>query len=372
MQQILRGELMGNIEKYDKNMRTVTADGEAVFYDPKTVPALKVEGLPWFKTNGNYHRLPDDCGGRVSEAVEWLMKQPSGGMIRFRTDSSKITLRIKNLGDYQMSHMAACGQQGADLYYKRNADSEYYFYGVTKFKEPATEFESVVFLADKKEEKEILINLPLYEELDEILIGLDPDATLSPPRPRSREGKIVIYGTSTTQGGCASRPGMSFTNIISRRLDIEFVNLGFSGSGLGEPVMGEYMRAVSDVKMFILDYESNACATGTLEKYMGELVDNIRAGYPDTPILIMTKHPFPRDLFIKSEGDLRPRLYKFQKDFVNERRLSDPNIYFCDGNKLFGDKDIYEMTVDGSHPTDLGFYTIANNLTPVIREILDK
>ena len=48
------------------------------------------------------------------------------------------------------------------------------------------------------------------------------------------------------------------------------------------------------------------------------------------------------------------------------------DIYFYDGNKVFGDTDIYEMTVDGIHPTDLGFYTIANVLTPVIREILHR
>lgn len=362
---------MGKLETYDKNMAPVAAEGNVCFFDPKTNPAFVIEGLPWLRQNGNYHRLPDDCGGKVSEAVFWLMRQPSGGMIRFRTNSAQITLRMKNLGDYQMSHMTACGQQGADLYYKRACDPEYLFSGVTKFNEPATEYETVVFRADDKEDKEILINLPLYEELGEILIGLDADATLETPCARSREGKLVVYGTSTTQGGCASRPGMSYTNIVSRRLDMEFVNLGFSGSGLGEPVMGEYLRAIPDVKLFILDYDSNGGRPGTLEKYMDQLVANIRAGYPDTPILILSKHPFTVDLFIKEFVALRARTLKFMRDFVEEQSKTDKNLYFFDGNKLFGDKDVYEMTVDGTHPTDLGFYTVANVLTPIIRDLLD-
>ena len=362
---------MSKLETYDKNMAAVKAEGNVAFYDPKTNPAFVIEGLPWFAQNGNYHRLPDDCGNKVSEAVFWLMRQPSGGMIRFRTNASQITLHLRNLGDYQMSHMTACGQQGADLYYKRACDKEFLFSGVTKFAEPATEYDAVVFRADDKEDKEILIHLPLYEELDEILIGLDTDATLEAPAPRTREGKLVVYGTSTTQGGCASRPGMSYTNIVSRRLDMEFVNLGFSGSGLGEPVMGKYLRDIPDVKLFILDYDSNGGRPGTLEKYMDQLVANIRAGYPETPILILSKHPFTVDLFIKEYVALRARTLKFMRDFVESQSKTDKNIYFFDGNKLFGDKDIYEMTVDGTHPTDLGFYTVANVLTPIIKDILD-
>lgn len=362
---------MSKLETYDKNMAAVKAEGNLNFFDPKTNPAFRIEGLPWFETNKNYHRLPDDSAGKVSDGVYWLMKQPAGGMIRFKTNSSQITLRMRNLNDYQMSHMAACGQQGADLYYKRACDSEYLFSCVTKFAEPATEYDMVVFRADEKEDKEILIHLPLYEELDEILVGLDTDATLCAPCDRARPGKVAVYGTSITQGGCASRPGMAYTNILSRRLDIEFVNLGFSGSGLGEPVMGEYLRQIPDVKLFVLDYDANGGRPGTLEKYIDELVANIRAGYPETPILIVSKPPFTLDLFVKEYADVRKRLVNFQRNFVESHRATDKNLYFFDGNGLFGDRDIYEMTVDGTHPTDLGFYTMANTLTPVFRSLLD-
>ena len=363
---------MGKLETYDKNMLPVEVKGEMAYYNPLHDDTFVKEGLPWIKHNGNYNRLPNDSNKVVTDGVYWLMRQPSGGMIRFSTDSAKISIRIKNLGDYEMCHMPACGQQGADLYFKRDCDDSYCFYGVTKFAAPATEFECVVFESVTKEHKDILIHLPLYEELGEILIGVDKDAVINPPCKRKREGKLVVYGTSSTQGGCASRPGMSYPNIISRRLDMEFVNLGFSGSGLGEPFMADFLVDIPDVKLFLLDYDGNGGGTGHLEKYMDEFVAGIRKGYPDVPILIVSKHPFTCDRFIPSLVELRERLVKFQKDFVEKRSAYDKNIYFYDGNKVFGDTDIYEMTVDGIHPTDLGFYTIANVLTPVIKEILDK
>lgn len=34
----------------------------------------------------------------------------------------------------------------------------------------------------------------------------------------TEDGVALFYGTSILQGGCASRPGMAHTNIISRRL----------------------------------------------------------------------------------------------------------------------------------------------------------
>ena len=87
--------------------------------------------------------------------------------------------------------------------------------------------------------------------------------------------------------------------------------------------------------------------------------------------MILSKHPFTVDLFIKEFVALRARTLKYMRDFVEEQSKTDKNLYFFDGNKLFGDKDIYEMTVDGTHPTDLGFYTVANVLTPIIRDLLD-
>ena len=223
------------ISKYDKKMgEYVDKSNDIIYFNPVNDERFKVEGLAFFKEHKQYFRLPIDQKDNVTEAVWWLSAQPSGGQIRFITNSKKISVKIKSKGDYLMCHMPKTGQQGVDLYYKRNKDRKYKFFTCAKFNAPTEEFESLIFEADNKENKQILINLPLYEGLQEILIGVEADSYIKQAKERKEKGKVVIYGTSVTQGGCASRPGMSFTNILSRWMDVEFINLGFSGSGLGD------------------------------------------------------------------------------------------------------------------------------------------
>ena len=363
-----------NIEDVDKNMVAKNVDSNQItYYNVKENKKFVTEGLPFYNEHNQYFRLPLDQKDKVSEAVWWLSSHPSGGQIRFITNAKKISVKVKNKGDYTMCHMPCTGQQGVDLYYKRKGERKYSFFSCAKFSVPTEEFESIIFEADNKEEKQIIINLPLYEGLQEILIGLDSDAYIKKAKPHKRKGKVVIYGTSITQGGCASRPGMSFTNILSRWLDVEFVNLGFSGSGLGEVELALNINKIADKSMVILDYDGNGGATGDMEYNLEDFIDTIRKENKDIPILVVSKLPFSSYVFKQQEINLRNKFVKFQNDMVEKKKASgDNNIFFIDGNTLYGNLDIHEFTVDGIHPTDLGFYMIAKNLYPIIRKHLNK
>ena len=363
-----------NIEDVDKNMVAKNVDSNQItYYNVKENKNFVIEGLPFYNEHNQYFRLPLDQKDKVSEAVWWLSSHPSGGQIRFITNAKKISVKVKNKGDYTMCHMPCTGQQGVDLYYKRKGERKYSFFSCAKFSIPTEEFESIIFEADNKEEKQIIINLPLYEGLQEILIGLDNDAYIKKAKVHKRKGKVVIYGSSTTQGGCASRPGMSFTNILSRWLDVEFVNLGFSGSGLGEVELALNINKIADKSMVILDYDGNGGATGDMEYNLEDFIDTIRKENKDIPILVVSKLPFSSYVFKQQEINLRNKFVKFQNDMVEKKKASgDNNIFFIDGNTLYGNKDIHEFTVDGIHPTDLGFYMIAKNLYPIIRKHLNK
>lgn len=362
------------IEEVDVNMKgNIVHEKGFIYFNPKEDKHFSIEGLAFFDKEKEYFRLPIDCKDKVTEAVYWLSSHPSGGQIRFQTNAKQISVKIKNKGDYQMCHMAATGQQGVDIYYRLKGQKNYTFFNCAKFVEPTSEFESIIFQSDEMMDKDIIINLPLYEGLEEILIGLNEEATLKAPKKRKKEGRVVIYGTSVTQGGCASRPGMSFTNILSRKLDMEFINLGFSGSGLGEPNVARLINEISDIRLLILDYEANGGATGDLYHNMEEFIDIFRSLHPQTPILIMSKHPFSCYIFSKEEREKRQFYLNFQSEVVRKRKeKGDDNIYFMNGNLLFGSKDIYESCVDGLHPTDLGFYRIATTLYPILKKILNK
>ena len=360
------------IADVDKKMVASNQNSNDItYYNPKDDDRFKVEGLAFFKNEKVYHRLSKDDKENVREVLYWLASHPSGGQIRFTTNAKKIYVKVKNTGDYMMCHMTKTGQQGVDLYFKRKQDRKYQFFTCAKFNAPCNEYESIVFEADYKEEKQIIINLPLYEGLDEILIGIESDAYIKKAKEKKNKGKIVVYGTSVTQGGCASRPGMAYYNILSRWLDIEIINLGFSGNGWGDIELAHVINKINDVNMVILEYEGNGADKHRMKYNLEPFIDTIRNKNPEIPILLITKRMFPNYIFKQAEIDLRNYYYNFQKEMVlKKKNEGDNNIYFIDGSYLFGKKDYFECCVDGIHPTDLGFYKMAKTLYPKLKKIL--
>ncbi len=364
---------MNKIENYDKNMvaKCVLEDESFKYFDVKDAP-FRIEGLAWFDKEKKFYRLPYNAKDKVSEAVAWLASHPSGAQVYFHTNSKIINIKVILNDVANMIHMAATGQTGFDLYFKTPNMSEYQFFTTSTYPYGQKEYNVTIFKSDVKFEKDILINFPLYMGVKEVQIGIEKDALLSEANNHKNFGKIVVYGTSITQGGCVSRPGMSYTNLLSRKLDYEFINLGFSGNGLGEPIMAKFINDINDVKMIVLDYDANGGVTGHLEKYLNEFLDILRSHFKTTPILIITKPPFSNYVFLEQEIETRKRVFDFQKNTVKNRRKKDKNLYFYDGNKLFGTEDYYESLVDGIHPNDLGFYRIFKHLYPVFKKILKK
>ena len=130
-------------------------------------------------------------------------------------------------------------------------------------------------------------------------IGIDAEASISVPRTAIpvRTKPIVFYGTSILQGGCANRPGMAHTNIISRRLNREIVNLGFSGNALLDYEIAEVMSSV-DAGVYVLDFVPNASSDQIYEK-METFYRILRDKHPRTPIIFIEDPVFTHALFDK-------------------------------------------------------------------------
>ena len=213
-----------------------------------------MNGLPWFvENNAALFRLPVKLQDSYRKPVWDLAQSPSGGRIRFRTNSTALAIRLEYPQPPGMTNMHAFGQTGVDLYidgvYRGTAIAE-------RDAKPGKTQEHAYYEDKPRGEREITLYLPLYMPVKVLAIGLDPEAQIQPPRPLRVAKPIVFYGTSITQGGCASRSGMSYQAILGRMLDADFVNLGFSGNGLGEP---ELARAVAgiDASCFVLDFAQN-------------------------------------------------------------------------------------------------------------------
>jgi len=355
-------------QKLDPNMALKKADANGIVWlDPKEVP-FDLIGFEWIREDTVYRRLPVHPDWEIRGAVDGLANHTAGGQVRFRTDSKKILVRVELRERSGMYHMPATGQSGFDLYVRQGEIQRYL--RTTRFPHDTIRYEVELLNMDKNQLRTYTLNFPLYNGVNSIKIGLEYESVVEAPPAFTLPGKIVIYGTSITQGGCVARPGMLYSNILSRKLDVQFVNLGFSGNGRGEPALAHLINQVHGTSLIILDYEANAAKT--IVNTLGLFVDILREKHPDTPILIMSK--------IHSgyyhEGTPATELWNqnrvFQRNLVHEKvTAGDKNIYFMDGSTILGE-DFYECTVDGGHPTDLGAYRIAEAMLPVIRQILLK
>lgn len=345
---------MKTIADIDKNFKVESKiDKEDIkFYDAESKP-FQLYGI--YKEEDRYRRMPEEVAKSVSEGVHFLHANTAGGRIRFVTDSSYIAINAKMSGIVRMSHFALTGIAAFDMY----ADGVY----ADTFIPPCDVedgFECVIDFKDGRR-REITLNFPLYSNVDKLYIGLQESAVVEEASPYKNSVPIVYYGSSITQGGCASRPGNCYQNLVTRELNYDYINLGFSGSARAEDGMIDYIKNL-DMSLFVYDYDHNAKTPEYLEATHEKMFKAVREAHPDIPIIIMSR---PRYTLTDIE---KIRLEIIKKTYNNAIEAGDKNVYLITNKELtaFCGKD---GTVDGCHPTDYGFRSMANALIDMFRSI---
>ncbi len=354
-----------DITKIDRNMQQQKIDPAGLrWLDPRD-GGFQVLGLYWFDREKRYHRFPKKITRRIlrPELIS-LAACPAGGQLRFRTDSRRIVIAVKNTPSVGSGKMPETNRSGCDLYLGGPGQEVYWSTG---WPVPGkSEYTSELFSSKEKKMRDFRLNLPLYNGVKNLLLAIETDAELVPPTPLPIQKPVVIYGTSITQGGCGSRPGSTFTNRLSRSLQVEFLNFGFSGQGKNDPEMAELLTEIDDPAMFILDSQANSINPAYVRERVPRFLDILRKRYPELPIVIVTKIIYgPRyslDVQMKQE---------FKKIYQRRKKAGDRNLYFIDGSKCWPETDT-ENTVDGVHPTDAGFEKMALYLEPRLRKILES
>lgn len=344
------------------NMQIKQADGNnLIWYEASETP-IELVGFNWFKTDRVFRRMPLNPPTALPEAVETLAWQTAGGQVRFRTNSTRIIVKVTLRNATPMDHMPLTGSSGCDLYVGEPGAMN--FRSVTRIALDANEYTCELFKDTKQKMRSFCLNLPLYSGVATLEIGIDNGSKLKAPTAWADTRKILIYGSSITQGGCASRPGMAYTNILSRKLNMPVYNYGFSGSGRGEPEVAHCIAAIEDVSIFVLDYEANCHQPGGLETTLPVFIDIIRSRHPTTPVLVVSRiHYSVDDARYEARRDVQ------HNEVARRNAAGDKNVHFLDGATLLG-ADAKECSVDGVHQTDLGFYRMAENMEPVIARIL--
>ncbi|MBO5852244.1 MAG: SGNH/GDSL hydrolase family protein [Clostridia bacterium] len=350
---------MSRISDIDKNFKVkIVSDREDAVYLDANNPVFEINGI--FYEDGKYRRMPKAVANGVSWGVSWLSGHTAGGRLRFKTDSQFVILKA-TLGDIgKMPHFALTGSAGFDLYEKTDDKQKYVASFVPAFDIGET-ISGIINFEDSKM-REITINFPLYSEVLEVYIGLQETAEILPPTPYKYKKPIVFYGSSITQGGCASRAGTSYEGFISRRLDTDYINLGFSGNAKGEDAIAEYIKNL-DMSIFVYDYDHNAPDTEHLKNTHEKMFETIREANPTLPIVIMS-----RPKFVLTDDEER-RLEIIRQTYNNAIKSGDENVYFLTGRELMALCE-NEGTVDNCHPTDLGFASIAAALGDLLKKLL--
>jgi hypothetical protein len=164
-------------------------------------PQVEIDGLPWYHENhGELYRLPISLKDTYPTLVWELAEDPSGGRIRFRTDSSVLAIRLEYPYPPGRPNMQAYGESGVDLY----VDNRYWGTAIAgKNAGPAKIYDHVYynFSGGSRVERSITLYLPLYMGVKVLALGVDASAVIEPPRPFALSKPVVYYGTSITQGG---------------------------------------------------------------------------------------------------------------------------------------------------------------------------
>jgi lysophospholipase L1-like esterase len=326
---------------------------------------LEVDGLPWYADNGgDLSRLPAKFKDSYREPVWELAQSPSGARIRFRTNSSSMAIRLDYPKAPDMANMHAFGQTGIDLY----VDGVYRDTAIAgRNSKPRLVQEHSFYKSQSRVDREITLYLPLYMPVRILGIGIDADAEIESPKPFTLNKPIVFYGTSITQGGCASRSGMSYEAILSRMLNTDFVNLGFSGNGMGEPELARTVASI-DAAYYVLDFSQNNPTLESLKQVYAPFIETIRSKHPGTPILVITP------IYTAHESwspDARIDGMRTLIRQVGAGRIAagDRNLQIVEGTDLIGPSR-GDGLVDGTHPNDLGFEWMAEGLAARISEVL--
>ncbi|MEO7651116.1 MAG: SGNH/GDSL hydrolase family protein [Bryobacteraceae bacterium] len=338
-------------------------EAKATWYDLAKFP---IEGKGWKATKHLYDRLPAKAEAVVREPVWRLAKDSAGLRYRFVTDAPFLRARWKlRKPELAMPHMPATGVSGLDLYV-RDA-GEWHWLAVGRAEKPVNEVTLVDGLTRQK--REYLLYLPLYNGVESVELGLPEDAVLEqgPSRYGSRK-PVVFYGTSILQGGCAARPGMAYPSIIGRMIDWPTINLGFSGNGKTEPEMASLLAEL-DPSAYVLDSLPNLTVQEVAER-VGPFAKTLRAAHPTVPIVFVESITYTDSHFRQIRQDrVNGSNSALRAIYDAMKKEGDKNLYYIAASMLLGGDG--EDTVDGSHPTDLGFARMAQGIAPVVREALE-
>lgn len=321
---------------------------------------LKSESNPFSRFDPTKYPLPNKHTVQMST-------YSTGMYIMFSTDSKNITAKWKWVKRGLGNNMTPILQRGLDLYIEK--DGKWFFVGVGRPSGNQEKCESTWKLAKNMPEgtKKCMLYLPVWSEVTELQLGIDENSSIAPIESPYRY-KVLTHGSSITHGASASRPGMTYAARMSRYLGFEFTNFGFSGECKLQPEFAKII-AETEADAYMFDAFSNPSAKEIRER-LEPFIKTITEAHPDKPFIFLQTHMREDTLFDEKWLSFNLERRATVRELMPQMAKKYKNVYFLDAENVTSDD--YDGTIDGAHPSDLGFTQFINKYQKRVQKILKK
>ena len=345
--------------KGDPDLHTAQQGSSGVVFRDVDHSPICLDGFPWRREGGEFFRLPYSVKAVLREDLAWVAYQPAGGVIRFRSDTRRLFIRAKLDRDETFRMHPRNLESGFDVYVGVGGEKQ--FNHCICPDERSADYLAGLPNQLPRGEKEFTIYTPLLNPLLSVEVGLGEGRTLLPPTPYSLNRPILFYGSSITQGFCASRPGLTYPARICRELNAPMINLGLAGNAKGDLQVAEAIAQL-DLACLVIDYDFNSPSSDHLRKTHAPFFKLIRATRHELPVVFVTAPWYRSDpVFFGRRAKVIMETYEEAKSEGDDR------VYLVHGKTLAPD-DWREGTVDCLHPNDVGFKWMAEAIGSVVKQ----
>ncbi len=352
-------------EEFDKELLATSGSLEDVeWYDVFSSP-ITLHGVKFEEEIGFFTRMPMEKAVKVRKYMDILTKQTAGGRIRFSTNSPYVAITAEIEGRRGMYHMPLTGSHGFSIFANNNflgnvAPTPY------AFCEEETPVKIQGSVKMPQGDNDITVYFPQYNGVKKVYVGIKKGSTLSAHKDYKIKTPVMFYGSSITQGGCCSHAGNDYVSHLSRWLDFDFVNFGFSGTSGLEPEIQDYMID-QKTSLFFMDFDAWSFYKNA-DEVIVDFIKKLRKVQPNVPVILTTR-PDVYKVDNQAQLDLDKWNYNAYKAL---KKQGYKNVYYISAKKLYGKVDGFLCSVDTTHPNDLGFYQMAKILYKVFKKALKK
>lgn len=325
---------------------------------------LTIAGRSALVDPSKFHRIDSADRVLLPKSVQQLAKHSSGINIIFQTNATSIKVKW-TLQEFKILwNMTPLAVNGLDLYGWNGTSWQY-----VSSARPSDVENSTTFIKNMDGKmRHFKIYLPLYTGLQNINVGVEEQAVIKPADNNFLPmEKVVVYGSSITQGASASRPGMAYPSIIERNLNVETFNLGFSGSGKMEIEVADVLGAM-EADLYILDCVPNP-SPEQIEERTVPFIRRLRQLKPNVPILMVESIFRENGHWDAAINDLVTQQNDaFDMAYRQLKEEDYKQLFYIPSEELIVND--HGSTVDGVHLSDLGFAEIADRIGKSVDAIL--